>query len=113
MQKFTNLDSIELPRRRRSKAPKVMLFLMILVVTPPLFEFTKLELAERGLFGIANPVETPILNALSASWETGHGEFREWVTPLIADRTWSPKMVLPIAFFWTGVGVLMLRKGHA
>ena len=112
MRKFTQLDSLDHPRRKRSKAPLVVLFVLILVATPPLFEVGKLNLARWGLFGLPPSVETPILNTLSAQWETSHSEFRDWITPLMANRRWNPQFVLPIAFIWTAVAAMMLRRGH-
>jgi hypothetical protein len=112
MRKFTHLDDLDHPRRKPSKAPKVILFLLIIIATPPMFEVAKLNLARWGLFGLTTPVDTPLLNALSAQWEYSHGELRDWVTPLMVNRRWNPKLVLPFAFLWAGVAAFMLRRGH-
>jgi hypothetical protein len=113
MRKFTHLDALDQPRQHPSKLfPLVVLSLLILIATPPLFELAKVELSHYGLFGLTPRVETPILDALAKQWEYSHGEFRDWVTPLLADRRWSPKFVMPIAFLWAGVAAFMLRRGH-
>jgi hypothetical protein len=112
MRKFTHLDTLDRPRRRASKAPLVLLFVLILVAAPPMFEVAKLNLARWGLFGITTPVATPVLDAVSAQWEYSHGELRDWVTPLLVNRRWNPRLVLPIAFLWAGVAAFMLRRGH-
>jgi hypothetical protein len=113
MRKFTHLDDLDQPRRQPSKVfPLAVLFVLTLVATPPLFEVAKIHASRHGLFGLTPPVATPLLDALSAQWEYSHGEFRDWLTPLLVNRRWSPKFVLPIAFFWTGVAALMLRRGH-
>jgi hypothetical protein len=113
MRKFTHLDSLDKPRRRASKAPLVVLFALILVASPPLFEVAKLNLARHGLLGLSTPVETPLLDVLSAQWQYSHSELRDWVTPLLVNRMrWSPNLVLPVAFFWAGVAAFMLRRGH-
>jgi hypothetical protein len=112
MRKFTHLDTLDHPARRPSKAPLVMLFVLIIIATPPMFEVAKINLARWGVFGLTSPVETPLLDALSARWEYSHGELRDWVTPLMVYRRWNPKLVLPIAFFWAGVAAFMLRRGH-
>jgi hypothetical protein len=112
MRKFTHLDSLDRPRKRRSRAPLIVLLLMALVATPPAYEFARLKLAEYRLLGFSGAVDTPLLTAISHHWEYGRGELRDWATPLLVNRRWSPQMVLPIAFFWTGVAAFMLRKGH-
>src|SRR4051812_26382663 len=108
MRKFTHLDSLDVTRRPRSRAPLVLLFALMLVATPPAFELAKLNLARFGLFGLSSTVETPILDTLSKHWESGGSEFRDWVTPMLVNRRWNPKLVLPVAFVWTGVAVFML-----
>jgi hypothetical protein len=112
MRKTTHLDALDHPRRRQSKAPLVLLFVLILVATPPLFEVGKMNLARWRLCGLTYPVDTPLLDFLSAQWEYSHGELRDWSTPLLASRKWNPKMVIPFAFFWTALAALMLRRGH-
>ena len=112
MRKFTHLDSLDRPRRQKSKAPLVILFVLILIATPPMFEVGKMNLARWGLFGLTAPVDTPLLDYLSARWEYSHGELRDWSTPLLASRKWNPKMVVPFALMWAGFAALMLRRGH-
>jgi hypothetical protein len=112
MRKFTQLDALDQPRRRPSRAPLVLLFLVIVIATPPIFEVAKINLARLGLFGLTAPVDTPLLNALSAQWEYSHGEVRDWLTPLMVGRKWTPQLVLPVAFLWAGVAAFMLRRGH-
>jgi hypothetical protein len=112
MRKFTHIDALDHPRRRRSKAPLVLLFALILVVTPPMFEVGKMNLARWGLFGLTTPVDTPLLDFLGAQWEYSHSELRDWSTPLLVNRRWNPRMVIPFAFFWTALAALMLRRGH-
>jgi hypothetical protein len=111
MHKHSQLDSLDRPQRRRSRAPLVVLLLVALAATPLLYEVAQLHLANTGLFGLGR-VDTPILDALSKQWEAGHSEFRDWMAPWMVNRRWSPRLVLPIAFFWTGVAALMLRRGH-
>jgi hypothetical protein len=109
MRKFTHLDSLDQPRKRRSKAPLVVLFVLILIAAPPLYEVARINLAR---FGLTPPVATPLLDAMSRQWEYSHGEFRDWVTPMLVNRRWNPQFVLPIAFLWAGVAAFMLRRGH-
>jgi hypothetical protein len=112
MRKFTHIDALDHPRRRRSKAPLVYLFAIMLIATPPLFEVGKMNLARFHLFGFAGRVDTPLLDFFSAQWEYSHGQLRDWSTPLLANRRWTPGMVIPFAFFWTAMAALMLRRGH-
>jgi hypothetical protein len=111
MRKFTHLDDLDRPHRRRSRAPLLLLLLVALAATPLLYEAAQLHLSNWGLFGLGR-VDTPILDALRKHWEAGHSEFRDWVTPRLVNYRWSPRLVLPIAFFWAGVAALMLRRGH-
>jgi hypothetical protein len=112
MQKFTHLDSLDQPRKKKSKAPLVVLFVLALVATPPLFEVGKMNLARWGLFGLTSRVETPILDTIGKHWHENDRELREWITPFLVNRRWNPQFVLPIAFFWTIVAAMMLRRGH-
>jgi hypothetical protein len=112
MRKFSALDALDAPQRRKSKAPLVYLLVLVLVVTPPLFEFGKVGLARAGLFGLTTPVATPLLDYLSSGWETGQSDVRDWIRPMMINRRWSPGLVIPIAFFWTAVAAMMLRRGH-
>jgi hypothetical protein len=111
MRKFCHLDALDAPRRKRSKAPLVILFILVMVATPPLYEAARFHLAEWGLFGLARPVSTPLLDAISKQWEFSHSEVRDWIAPWMVNRRWNPAFVLPIAFFWTGVAAFMLRRG--
>jgi hypothetical protein len=111
MRKFSHLDVLDRPKRRRSKAPLVVLVLLLLVASPPLYELARLNLAKYGLFGLTGYVDTPLLDTLSKYWETSHGEIRDWIAPLMVNRKWNPRLVLPIAFLWTAWGAFMLRRG--
>ena len=111
MRKFCHLDALDVPRRRRSKAPLVVLFVLVLLATPPLFELAKVNLAHWGLFGLPARVDTPLLDAISKQWESSHSEFRDWLAPQLVGWRWNPKFVLPIAFFWAAVAAFMLRRG--
>jgi hypothetical protein len=111
MRKFTNLDTLDRPRRRSSKAPLVVLVLLLLIATPPLYELARLNLANYGLFGLSGAVDTPLLDTLSKFWETSHGEVRDWIAPMMVNRKWNPGLVLPIAFLGTAAGAFMLRRG--
>jgi hypothetical protein len=112
MQKFSGLDTLDEPRRRKSKAPLVYLFVLILLATPPLFELARLHLARWELFGLSAPAETPLLDFLSKGWQTGQSDLRDWMAPMMVNRRWNPQLVIPFAFFWTAVAALMLRRGH-
>jgi hypothetical protein len=113
MRKYNHLDTLDDPPRRRSKAPLVVLFVLALIASPPLFEAARLGLSRRGLFGFTATVDTPVLDAIDAQWQARQSEFHDWVTPLMINRKWSPRVVLPIVFLWTAFGVWLLRKGHA
>jgi hypothetical protein len=113
MRKFARLDALDDPPRRRSKAPLVLLLILAAIVTPPAFEVVKLNLARLGLFGMTTPVDTHILDTLNAQWQTRHIEFRDWITPLMVNRRWNPRLVIPLAFLWTALAAWLLRKGHA
>ena len=112
MRKFAHIDALDHPRRRRSKAPLVLLFVLILIATPPLYEVGKMNLARFGLFGFAGRVDTPLLDFVSAQWEYSHSELRDWSTPLLVYRRWNPKMVIPFALFWAAAAAMMLRRSH-
>jgi hypothetical protein len=112
MRKFSALDALDPPRRKKSKAPLVYFIVLVLIASPPLFELGKLNLARFGLFGLTNPVQTPVLDVLSAGWQTGESDVRDWIAPKMANLRWSPGFVIPIAFFWTAMGALMLRRTH-
>src|SRR4051812_28454175 len=109
MRKFVHLDTLDQPKKPRSRAVLVVLFALVVVATPPLYELGRWKLAEHG---ILDPVATPLLDTISAHWAYSRGELRDWATPLMARRRWSPSMVLPIAFLWCALGAFMLRRGH-
>jgi hypothetical protein len=109
MRKFVHLDTLDQPKKPRSKALLVVFFALVAVAAPPLYELARLKLAEHG---ILDPVATPLLDTISAQWAYSDGEFRDWLTPLLARRRWSPSMVLPIAFLWCALGAFMLRRSH-
>jgi hypothetical protein len=113
MRKFARLDALDAPPRRRSKAPLVLLFILFAIAAPPTFEVVKLNLARLGLFGMTTPVDTPILDVLNAQWHARDSELRDWITPLLVNRRWNPRLVIPIAFLWTALAAWLLRKGHA
>jgi hypothetical protein len=112
MRKFSALDALDQPRRRRSRAPLVYLLIVVLLATPPLYELGKLHLARSGLFNLSTAVETPLLDYLSKGWESGQSDVRDFVAPWMARPRWNPQLVIPVAFFWTAVAALMLRRGH-
>ena len=112
MRKFTHLDALDQPRRRRSKAPLVLLFALDPRRHPAPVRGRQDEPVRLGLFGFAGRVDTPLLDFLSAQWEYSHSELRDWSTPLLANRRWNPRLVIPFAFFWTAAAALMLRRGH-
>jgi hypothetical protein len=112
MNKFSALDALDQPRRRKSKAPLVYLLVLILIAAPPLFELSKVGLARLELFGLAAPVATPVLDYLGAGWQTGQSDVRDWIAPMLINLRWSPRLVLPVAFFWAAVAALMLRRSH-
>jgi hypothetical protein len=114
MYKSARHDFFDEPRRRRrSKSSLVVLLILSAIAAPPLFEVAKIDLARLGWFGMTTPVSTPLLDALDAQWHARHSEFRDWITPLLVNRRWDPRLVLPIAFLWTALGAWLLRKGHA
>jgi hypothetical protein len=88
------------------------LLVLILIATPPVFELGKVGLARLGLFGLETPVQTPVLDFLGSAWETGQSDVRDWITPMTFNLRWSPRFVIPFAFFWTAVAALMLRRSH-
>jgi hypothetical protein len=112
MRKYSALDALDQPRRRKSKAPLVYLLVLILIAAPPAFELGKAGLARLGLFGLETPVQTPVLDFLSTAWETGQSDVRDWIPTVMVNFRWSPRFVIPFAFFWTAVAALMLRRGH-
>jgi hypothetical protein len=111
MQKFMALDALDAPQRQKSKAPLVYLFVLILLATPPLFELAKVQAARYELFGLSAPVDTPLLDYLSKTWEFGRSDVRDWMAPYLVNRRWKPEYVIPLAFFFTAIGALMLRRG--
>ena len=112
MRKFTHLDSLDHPRRRRSKAPLVLLFVLILIATPPMFEVGKIEPGAVGTVRAHHAGRHPSARLPQHALGDSHGELRDWSTPLLVNRRWNPKLVIPFAFFWTAVAALMLRRGH-
>jgi hypothetical protein len=112
MRKFTHLDSLDRPRQPKSKAPLVLAFAFVVLATPPAFELAKINLARFGVFGLSRPVDTPVLDFVSAQWEATRSELRDWSTPLFVNRRWNPQLVIPFAFVWTALAALMLRRGH-
>jgi hypothetical protein len=111
MQKFSPLDALDERQQPKSKAPLVYLFVLILLATPPLFELAKVQAARHELFGLSAPAETPLLDFLSKGWENGQSDVRDWIAPYMVNRRWKPEYVIPLAFFLTVVGALMLRRG--
>src|SRR6516162_1585969 len=95
MRKYSALDALDQPRRRKSKAPLVYLLILILIATPPLVELGKVNLARFGLFGLSTPVETPVLDFISSGWQTGQSDVRDWITPMMVNCRWNPQLVIP------------------
>jgi hypothetical protein len=112
MRKFTHLEALDRPRRRKSNAPMILLVVLILIATPFLCEVAKMNLTQFRLFGFSGRADTPLLDFVSTQWEFSHGQIRDWSAPYLVNRRWTPQMVIPFAFFWTAMAALMLRRGH-
>jgi hypothetical protein len=111
MRKYTCLEVDEQPRRRPSRAPAVILLLMILLLSPVLYESTALCIASwKTVLGTYTPVETPILDAIKESWRTGRLEALSWFRPVFHSYPWKAAVVVPFAFVWTLIAAIPLRK---
>jgi hypothetical protein len=111
MRKFNYLGIDVSPRRRPSRMPTVVLLLIILLLLPVLYESFAICIATwKTVLGTYTPVETTVLNALRESWRTGRLEAVAWVKPVFHSYPWKASVVVPLAFVWTMITVIPLRK---
>jgi hypothetical protein len=111
MRKFSCLEVDEQPRRRPSRLPVVALVLLLLLLSPILYESSAICIAAwKTALGTYTPVETPVLDSIKESWRTGRLEASSWVRPVFHSYPWKASVVVPFAFVWTMIAAIPLRK---
>ena len=99
------------PRRRRSWTSIALAVLIVLLISPVLYESTVVCVSRwKTLCGVPMTVETPVLDAIASEWETVRLELH-WVSRhYFHDMSWKPSYVIPFALTSSGVLALALRK---
>lgn len=112
MRKFACVDVDDpMPRRRPSRLPALALVLLLLVLSPVLYESSAICVASwKTALGTYTPVETPVLDAIKESWRTGRLEAISWLYPVFHSYPWKASVVVPFAFLWTMIAAIPLRK---
>src|SRR5512142_1037133 len=111
MRKFNRPGIDVRPRRHPSRMPAVAVLLIILLLSPVLYESTAICIATwKTALGAYTPIETPVLDVLRESWRTGRLEAAAWVSPSFHSYPWKASVVVPFAFVWTMIAAIPLRK---
>jgi|GEM_PF-5861594 len=111
MRKFPTSTFEDRPRSRRSRISLCLSLGFLALLLPVLYDSSRLCLASwRGLFGTYSPVQTPVLDALSTSYQTVSQDVRSWTRSTFHQTPWKTSYVIPFAIFWTVVLSLLLRK---
>jgi uncharacterized membrane protein len=112
--KNSSLRSMErLTPPGRSRAPKIILVCLILLVSPLAYEGGLICYGNwRSMMGAHYSARTPVLDAISEVWRDVRSETSRRMQPMMFAGRWSPAMAVPLALAIAGLGTVLLRKGH-
>ena len=111
MQKFSPNVIDDAPPRRRSRTPAAVAILLGLLLSPLVFEATRLCTAHwKGMLGNVPFVETPILNTLGSGLQSASDEIRSSLSPVLRNLPWNPSHVIVFGLGWASLAALMLRR---
>jgi hypothetical protein len=112
MRKLQSVTADPRPRTRRSKATFFLVFSLLLMFSPIVYESgLRCYASWQGLFGTYPQIQTPVLDALNAGYETASFDLKQLTSGIFRQSPWKPSFVIPFAIFWTGVLAMLLRKG--
>ncbi len=113
MRKFQDVLDDPNMRPRRSRGPMVVLTLLVLLISPLVYEGGSIGLARwQNMYGTYREPRTPILDAISSWSAASHSEVRLQFTRSFLNGHWSPSLAIPMAVTWAGLAAFFLRRGH-
>ncbi|MEO6810564.1 MAG: hypothetical protein ABI353_15725 [Isosphaeraceae bacterium] len=99
------------PSRRRSWVRTVLTILLGLALAPLVREGALLCNANwRGMKGEATSVQTPVLDALGATWSQTSKSIQATVGGFFINRPWRPEYVIGVSLVWAIGGGYLLRS---
>ncbi len=98
------------PPPRRSRLRSVAAVVAGLALAPLVYEAGLIGVASwRAMSGVEMHVHTPVLDALSARWESAREAARLSLSAVFHDVPWRPDYVLAVAVVWVIAGAYLLR----
>ena len=111
MRKYSCLGVDEGRGRKGSKLPALVLLVVLLVLSPVLYEAAAICIASwKTALGSYTVVETPVLSAIRESWRTGRIEAASWLYPLTHSYPWKASVVVPFFLLWTMIAAIPLKR---
>ena len=112
MRKNQGVLDHEVRHSRRSRVPMVILFLLVLIVSPLAYECGSLVFARwQSIYGTYWAPRTPLLSAI-AEWSAfSNFETRRQFSSRFLNGHWSPNLAIPLAVTWAGLAAFFLRRG--
>lgn len=105
---FLTGEEKEYPGRKRKLW---WLILLLALLVPLAYEYSKICIARwRALYGQAQTVSTPLLDALDNLVNTLSAYAHRSVSEILLDVPWRPGLIIPLAFGWAFAASLLLRK---
>src|SRR5262249_9348814 len=112
MRKLQSVTVDPRPRARSSRVLSILVFTVFVLFSPIIYESgLRCYASWQGMFGAYPQIHTPVLDSLSAGFETASFDFKQWTGGIFRQSPWKPSYVIPFAVFWTGVLAMLLRKG--
>lgn len=107
-----NMDMLgETPARPRKRYGTTVLIVLLLAAFPLAYEGSLLCVAQwKAMFGKVEDVRTPVLDYIKERFTSARDRFNHFEATPVPDLRWKPAVVLPLAAFWTAIGVLILRR---
>ena len=97
----------------KSRAPKVILGCLILLISPLVYEGGLVCYGNwQSMMGAHYAARTPVLDTIGEVWRDVRSETGRRVQPIMVSGRWSPTMAIPLALAIAGFGTVLLRKGH-
>jgi hypothetical protein len=113
MRKYHGIGDDQGQRASRSRAPMVILFLIVLLIAPFAYEGGSIVVARwQSMYGTYWEPRTPILNAISEWSATSNREVQRQFSKSFLNGRWSPALAIPMAITWAGLAAFFLRRGH-